>query len=357
MPATIPLRIVRQVRKGMVIPAAPLALDAQRRFDIRRQRALIRYYLDAGAGGVAVGMHFTEFAIRRPEIGLFDPVLRACAEAIDDYAALHGRTIVKIAGLNGTTPEALSQIETAQRFGYHFAIVSLAGWQGRSEEAMIAHVKQLSAQMPLFGFYLSPRFGGARLPYSFWRRLVELENIHGIKIATFDRYDTLDVVRAVIEAGRQEEIALYTGNDDSIVHDLITPFEFEAGGEKRRARIVGGLLGQWACWTRQAVLLLERIHAFAAKGEAAPPELLTLAARITDANAAIFDAAHGFAGSIPGVKEVLRRQGLLETTLTLNPDETLSPGQKEEIDRVQAAYPELNDDDFVRRNLGRWLES
>jgi dihydrodipicolinate synthase/N-acetylneuraminate lyase len=315
----------------------------------------MRYYLDAGAGGIAVGMHFTEFEIRKPGIDLYEPVLRTCAEEVDGYVAREGRPVVKIAGVTGDTAEAIEQVETARRLGYHFAIASLSGWQGASEWEMLEHLEQLAGRMPLFGFYLAPEFGGVPLSYDFWRRFVDLENVHGIKIATFNRYRTLDVARAVADAGRQEDVVLYTGNDDSIVHDLIIPFRFSVGGVVRTVRIRGGLLGQWACWTRPAVELLERIHEVVADGGQVPDELLTTAARITDVNGAIFDAAHGYAGSIPGVKEVLRRQGLLENTCTLKPDETLSPGQTEEITRVHAAYPELNDDEFVRANLDRWL--
>lgn len=343
------------IRKGTVIPACPLALTPNRKFDAQRQRALMRYYIDAGAGGIAVGMHFTQFEIRNPGIDLFVPVLQTCAEEIDAYAARTGKTIVKVAGINGRTADALQQVKTARELGYDVAIVSMAAFRGALPQEMVHHMKVLAEVMPLFGFYLLTGVGGITLPFSFWREMVELDNIVGIKIAPFNRYFTIDVCRAIAEAGKEEAITLYTGNDDSIVHDLITPFRFQVGDETRTVRIKGGLLGQWACWTRRAVELLDRVHALTASPAPIDPEWLTLAAEITDANAALFDPIRDYAGSIPGVNEVLRRQGLLETTATLKPDEVLSPGQSEEIDRVTRAYPHLTDDDFVRANLSRWL--
>jgi len=343
------------IRRGTVIPASPLALDADRRFDERRQQALMRYYLDAGVGGIAVGMHFTQFEIRRPGIDLYAPVLRVCAEEVDAYVQREGRPVAKVAGINGLLPEALAQAQTAKELGFDYAIVSMAALGGALEQEMLHHMRELAKVMPLFGFYLLTGVGGITLPYPFWRELVEIEQVHAIKIAPFNRYQTLDVVRAVAEAGAADRITLYTGNDDSIVHDLITPFRFGAEGEATTVRIRGGLLGQWACWTKRAVELLERIHKLVDRGEPAAPELLTLAAQITDANGAIFDAAHGLAGSIPGVNEILRRQGLLEGIWTLKRDEVLAPGQAEEIDRVCQAYPHLTDDAFVAEHLDRWL--
>lgn len=343
------------VRRGTVIPATPLALNARRQFDERRQRALMRYYIDAGAGGVAVGMHFTQFEIRTPGIDLFVPVLRTCADEIDRHAAQTGRTIVKVAGLNGRTASALRQAEQARELGYHYGIVSMAAFSGAMEQEMIHHVRELAKVIPLFGFYLLTGVGGIKLPYAFWREFVEIENVVGIKIAPFDRYGTVDVARAVADAGRENDITLYTGNDDSILYDFLTPFRFGPAGSARTVRIRGGLLGQWACWTKRAVELHARLLGTADRGEAIPPELLTLSAQVTDANAALFDPTHNYAGSIPGVNEILRRQGLLEGIWTLKRDEVLSPGQSEEIDRVCAAYPHLTDDDFVRANLDRWL--
>jgi len=342
------------IRQGTVIPATPLALTSERRFDPRRQRALMRYYLDAGVGGIAVGMHFTQFEIRNPGIDLFEPVLRLCSEEIDAWT---DRPIVKIAGINGRTESALDQVRLAKDLGYHCAIVSMAAFKGALEQEMLHHVRELGKIMPIFGFYLLTGVGGIPLPFAFWRELVEIESVIGIKIAPFDRYGTNDVVRALAESSRPEAITLYTGNDDSIVHDFITPFRFGPVDSARTLHIKGGLLGQWGCWTRTAVQLLERLHRIQAGEESITPELLTLAAQITDANAALFDPAHTFAGSIPGVNEILRRLGLLEGIWTLKREEVLSPGQAEEIDRVCAAYPHLTDDDFVSSNKERWLQS
>lgn len=345
---------MKLIRRGTVIPATPLALNSQRRFDERRQRALIRYYVDAGVGGVAVGMHFTQFEIRNPGIDLYEPVLKLCAEEIDLQSEKAGRPVLKVAGISGRTPEALQQAELAKSLGYDVAIVSMAVFKDALDQEMIHHVRRIAEVMPVFGFYLLTGVGGIHLSYDFWRGLTEIKNLIGIKIAPFDRYGTLDVVRAVADSGRAEEITLFTGNDDSIVYDFITPFKFSGNGPTLRIR--GGLLGQWGCWTRRAVELHERMLNVIDGGEPIPPELLTLSAQITDANAALFDPAHHFAGSIPGVHEVLRRQGLLEGTWTLKRDEALTPGQAEEITRVCRAYPHLTDDEFVKENLDRWLE-
>ncbi len=349
----LPSAVLDLIRQGTVIPATPLALNSRRHFDERRQRALMRYYIDAGVGGVAVGMHFTQFEIRTPGVDLFETVLRVCAEEIDAYS--QGRPVAKIAGINGHTASALKQAETARDLGYHSAIVSMAAFQGAMEQEMIHHMRELGKVMPLFGFYLLTGVGGIKLPYTFWRELVELENIIGIKIAPFDRYATIDVARALADSGRQDDITLYTGNDDSIIYDLVTPFRFGPAEKARTVRIRGGLLGQWACWTKRAVELHTRLLQMADENQPITPELLTLSAQVTDANAALFDPSHNYAGSIPGVNEVLRRQGLLEGLWTLKREEVLSPGQGEEIDRVCAAYPHLTDDDFVASNLDRWL--
>lgn len=347
--------ILYQVRKGLVIPASPLALTQDRKFDEYRQRVLMRYYLDAGAGGIAVGVHFTQFEIRTPGIDLYEPVLRTCGEVVDKFREDTDKTIVKIAGLDGTTKSALTQAETAKKLGYDFGIVSLSAFKGAMEQEMLHHMKVLSKVMPLFGFYLLTGVGGVILSYDFWRELVEMDNIFGIKIAPFNRYATLDVLRAVAESGREEEIALYTGNDDSIIYDLITPFTFKTLHGEKTLRIRGGLLGQWAIWTRKAVELLDEIHQLTDSGGTIPQELLSRSAQITDANAAIFDVAHQYAGSIPGVNEILRRQGLFTNINTLKRDEVLMPGQAAEIDRVCKAYPHLSDDDYVRENLEKWM--
>jgi hypothetical protein len=354
MSENVAAEVLALLRRGVVIPASPLALNAQRRFDERRQRVLMRYYCDAGAGGVAVGMHFTQFEIRRPGIDLYEPVLRACAEELDAQAARQGRPIAKIAGIEGRTAEAIRQAEMARDLGYDLAVVSLAAFGGALDQEMLRHVREVAKVMPVFGFYLLTGVGGIALAYPFWRELVEIDNLVGIKIAPFNRYATLDVARAVAESTRSDRIVLYTGNDDSIVYDLVTPLRFQVDGSPRTVRIRGGLLGQWACWTSTAVELLERCRRVR-ESDSVPADLLTLGAELTDANGAIFDAAHSYAGSIVGVNEILRRQGLLEGTWTLRRNEVLSPGQAEEIDRVCRAYPHLGDDTFVKENLDRWL--
>ncbi len=330
-----------KLRRGVVVPAHPLALSAKRKLDERRQRALTRYYLAAGAGGVAVGVHTTQFEIREPRIGLYEPVLALAMEELGSSDA------VRIAGIVGPTAQAVKEAELAARLGYHAGLLSLAALREASVAELVAHARAVASVIPVFGFYLQPAVGGRVLPFAFWREFAEIENVVAIKMAPFNRYQTLDVVRAVAESGRAEDIALYTGNDDSIVVDLLTPFQF--GG--RTARVVGGLLGHWAVWTRRAVEMLERIHT-----EPECPGWLKRAAEVTDSNAAFFDTANQFAGCIAGLHEVLRRQGLLEGRWCLNPSEGLSPGQMEEIDRVYGAYPHLNDDEFVRENLDVWLK-
>ncbi|HZE98361.1 MAG TPA: dihydrodipicolinate synthase family protein [Planctomycetota bacterium] len=330
-----------RLRKGVVIPAHPLALTSARTLDERRQRALTRYYLAAGAGGIAVGVHTTQFAIR--EAGLLRPVLEIAA----DEEKRHKTLTLKIAGICGPTAQAVAEAALARELGYDIGLLSLAALKDATEDALIAHAAAVGGTLPLFGFYLQPAVGGRLLPYSFWRRFVELPSVVGIKMAPFNRYQTLDVLRAVAESGRAGEIALYTGNDDNILLDLLTEFRF---GEER-LRIVGGLLGHWSVWTRTAVeLLAELQHA-----TGPTTELLTRAAQITDANAAFFDAANGFRGCIAGLHEVLRRQGLLEGRWCLDAKEELSPGQKEEIDRVYRAYPRLHDDAFVEKYRDLWL--
>lgn len=321
--------------KGLVIPAHPLALTAERKLDERRQRALSRYYLAAGAGGLAVGVHTTQFAIRDPEVALLEPVLHLAMEE------MRAHDVVKVAGVVGRTPQAVKEAELARSLGYDTVLVSLAG-----VDNLIEHVRIMASILPVFGFYLQPAVGGRILPYAFWKQFVEIENVVAVKIAPFNRYQTLDVVRALAESGRSD-VALYTGNDDNILLDLLTEYDFGAG---RKLRFTGGLLGHWAAWTRRAVE-----HLTLAKPGSVTPAILTLAQQITDANAALFDAANGFRGCIAGIHEVLRRQGLLEGRWCLDPQEDLSPGQMDEIDRVIHAYPHLVDDEFVRRHLDEWL--
>jgi hypothetical protein len=344
-----PADTLATLRRGAVIPAHPLALNRRRELDARRQRALARYYLDAGAGGLAVGVHTTQFAIR--DVGLYTPVLRIAIETAAERAT---RLPLMIAGLAGRTEQVVREAQTARELGYHAGLLSLAAMKGASEDDLIAHAQTVAGEIPLVGFYLQPAVGGLVLPFSFWRRFAAIDNVAAIKIAPFNRYRTLDVVRAVVEAGAAERIALYTGNDDHIVADLITPYEFLSKGKPISVRIVGGLLGHWSVWVKRAVELLERIHAAVAVG-AIDSGLVALDPQVTDCNAAIFDVANNFRGVIAGCHEILRRQGLLEGVWCLDPSEALGPGQKEEIDRVIAAYPHLNDDDFVRANLDRWL--
>ena len=330
-----------RLQRGLAIPAHPLALTAQRGLDERHQRGLTRYYIAAGAGGLAVGVHTTQFAIRDPKIGLFKPVLELAAEEMNRAE----QPLVRIAGVCGQTTQAVGEAVLLRELGYHAALLSLGALRTADEEELIAHCRAVAEVTPVVGFYLQPSVGGHALPYGFWRRFAEIENVVAIKIAPFNRYQTQDVVRAVIDAGR-DDIALYTGNDDNIIPDLLTPFCF--GGKERR--IVGGLLGHWSVWTKQAVTLLERC-----RQAAATPELLRLGGEITDSNAAFFDAANGFRGCLAGLHEVLRRQGLMEALWCLDEDETLSPGQLAEIDRVYRLYPHLNDDAFVASHRDEWL--
>lgn len=331
---------LQRLHEGLVIPACPLALNAQRKLDERRQRSLVRYYAAAGAGGLAVGVHTTQFAIREPKHGLFQPVLELATEELKKHPQM-----IRIGGICGQTTQAVQEAELLHHLGYQAGLLSLGAMKTASEDDLIAHCRAVAEVIPVIGFYLQPAVGGRVLPFTFWRRFAEIENICAIKIAPFNRYQTLDVVRAIIEAGR-DDIALYTGNDDNIIADLITPFGFD--GTTRR--IVGGLLGHWSVWTKPAVDYLQRC-----KSEAPSSDLLRLNVEVTDANAAFFDAANGFAGCIAGLHEVLRRQGLLEGIWCLDENERLSPGQREEIDRVYRAYPHLNDDSFVAEHLDEWL--
>ena len=345
----LPGEILDTLRRGVVIPAHPLALTEERRLDRPRQRALTRYYLDAGAGGLAVGVHATQFAIR--EAGLYAPVLELAAATAERWA---DRAVVMIGGLAGPTAQAVEEARVAVSLGYHAGLLSLAAMAGASEDELIAHCRRLADEIPLIGFYLQPAVGGIALAASFWRRFAAIDNVIAIKAAPFDRYATGAVVRGVVAAGAEDRIAIYTGNDDHIVLDLVTPFAAMRDGIEVRVRIRGGLLGHWSVWTRRAVELLQRIHG-AVAADRIDADLLAMDAKITDCNGAVFDVANGFRGCIPGCHEVLRRQGLLAGTWCLDADERLSPGQAEDIARVAAAYPELTDDGFVGENLDRWL--
>jgi hypothetical protein len=311
----------------------------------------VRYYVDAGAGGLAVGVHTTQFAIHDPAVGLFQPVLELASNTIDDWGS---DDVVKVAGLVGSTKQALREAEVALSLGYDCGLLSLSTFRGASIEDVLAHCQRVAEQIPLFGFYLQPAVGGRVLPFAFWRRFCEIEQVLAIKIAPFNRYQTLDVVRAVVESGRQNEIALYSGNDDHIVGDLTTAYSFGYGADAPRVRIAGGLLGHWAVWTHKAVRLLARCKGVQDHG-VMEADLLTVGAQVTDCNAAFFDVANGFVGCIPGIHEVLRRQGLMAGRWCLDPQEVLSPGQMAEIDRVYAAYPHLSDDEFIAHRLDQWL--
>jgi hypothetical protein len=343
----------RILLQGVVLPASPLALNRNRQLDERRQRALWRYYSAAGAGGIAVGVHTTQFAIRDPKVGLLRPVLELAAEEFSRLDAHRPQPLIRIAGVCGPTTQAVHEAALARDLGFHAGLLSLSALREADNDALLAHCHAVAEILPLVGFYLQPAVGGRALAYSFWRRFLEIENVVAIKIAPFNRYQTLDVIRAVAESGR-DDVALYTGNDDNIVLDLITPYCFPVNGQLVVRRFVGGLLGHWAVWTRRAVELLEECRT-AARGPSAPAELLRRAVEVTDANAAFFDAANGFAGCIAGLHEVLRRQGLLEGIWCLDPHETLSPGQDAEIDRVYRMYPHLADDTFVAQHRDEWL--
>ncbi|MEV0622040.1 dihydrodipicolinate synthase family protein [Nonomuraea sp. NPDC050404] len=389
MPAVLAPSAARTLLEGVIIPAHPLVITPDGTLDERRQRALTRYYLDAGAGGLALGVHTTQFGIRAA--GLLEPVLRLAAEeaaanagrmraasagrmraasadrarvdvgrvpAADEDAAnrpaVRGSVPVLVAGVAGGTAEAVREAGLAASLGYDLAMPILRGLDHLSDPELITHLAEIGEVLPLCGFYLQPAVGGRILGVDFWREAAKLPALRAVKIAPFDRYRTIDVVRAVCESGRADEIALYTGNDDNILIDLLTEFSVPVEGRPVTKRIVGGLLGQTAVWTHRAVDLLRRAHEAAGSGRV-DAGLLTLAARLTDANAAVFDVAHGFAGCIAGVHEVLRRQGLLTEVRLLDPAEGLSPGQAEELDRVIAAYPELVDDEFVARHRDAWL--
>jgi len=317
----------------MVIPAHPLALTAERKLDERRQAALTRYYCEAGAGGIAVGVHTTQFAIRDPRIGLFEPVLRLALDVVRE----RGYNVLKVAGVCGTTSQAIREAKLARAIGYDLGLLSLAALPNASDDELIAHCRAVAGEIPICGFYLQPSVGGRLLSNAFWRRFCEIPAVRAIKVAPFNRYQTIDVARAVVESGRAGEIALYTGNDDNIIPDLLTEFRFATGS----VRFQGGLLGQWAVWTRRAVELVESVKT------RPTAELLAQSAALTDANAALFDVRNRFAGCIAGIHEVLRRQGLLAGRWCLDPNEDLGPGQLEEIDRVLAAYPHLTDDEFA----------
>lgn len=338
------------LREGTVIPALPLVLNAERQLDEKRQRRLVRYYLEAGAGGLAVAVHTTQFEIRENGIDLFLPILTIAQEEVAAFESRTEKNIVLVAGVCGETQQALQEAALAKKLGYHAVLISPGGLNHKSEEYLLERTAKIADLIPVIGFYLQPAVGGRAFTYQYWQQFTEIENVVAIKAAPFDRYLTLDVARAVAFSSRKNQITLYTGNDDTLLYDLLTPFVFEENGEKHTVCFRGGLLGHWAVWTHQAINYFQDAKQAVKTGEI-PAGLLTLAAQITDANSAFFDSRNGFAGCIVGIHEVLRRQGLLEYVHTLNPAEGLTPGQKDEIERVYRMYPHLNDDQFVREFL------
>ena len=344
--------IKKILREGVVIPALPLALTIEKKIDKRRQRALMRYYLDAGAGGVACAVHTTQFEIRDKGIDLLEPVLKIAKEEFDAFEAKTKKKAVRISGVMGLTEQAISEAKLAASLGFDASLLGLAAFKGESNNTIIEHCKKIADIIPIIGFYLQPAVGGQRLDTDFWHEFAEIPNVIAIKMAPFNRYQTIDVMRGVAESSRANDIILYTGNDDNIIPDLVTEYEFPIKGQVVKLKISGGLLGHWAVWTKRAAEQLEKLQTIGIKSNL--PEILTLGIKVTDSNAAFFDVANNFKGCIVGLHEVLRRQGLLENLITLN-DEVLTDSQKKEIDRVYATYPELNDDEFVKKNLNRWL--
>ena len=343
------------LQAGHVIPAHPLALTPMRDMDELHQRALTRYYVAAGAGGMAVGVHTTGFPIHDAKIGLYRPVLELAAETATAALAVSPRPFVRVAGLIGDTAQALREAQIAIALGYHCGLLSLGAWRDSTDRDIIAHCRRVAEAIPLFGFYLQPAVGGRRLGYTFWREFAEIANVVAIKVAPFDRYATLDVVRALADAGR-DDIALYTGNDDAIIPDLVTDIPVTSGGRAYTRHFTGGLLGQWAVWTHRAVHMLREIHEWRASGsDVIPREWLTRGAALTMANAVIFDAPNNYTGCLPGILEILRRQGLVRGTWTFDTHEQLSPGQAESLARLPLQYPDLVDDDFVAAHLDDWL--
>ncbi len=336
-----------------VIPAHPLALTAERKLDERRQRALSRYYLDAGAGGLAVGVHTTQFPIH--DNGMLEPVLSMAIEEVHRHERETDRSLIKVAGLVGKTEQAVREAKLARELGYDAGLLSVAAFKTAPNEEILAHCRRVAEELPVIGFYLQTAVGGRLLDYAFWREFFEIERVVAVKAAPFDRYQSLDVMRALADSGRADEIALYTGNDDHIILDLIGQARFSTRADAPAVGFVGGLLGQWACFTKPAVEMLARLRELRLSGDPIPQDLITLAHMMTDINSVVFDVRNNFKGVIAGIHEVLRRQGLLEGIWCLDPEEDLGPGQNEEIDRIWRDYPELRDDEFIQENLDRWL--
>lgn len=343
-------KALKILKEGTMIPAIPLVLDSSRQFDTLKQQRLVRYYLEAGVGGVAAAVHTTQFEIRDPRYQLLAPVLQTVVSEIDRYEKMSGKTLVRIAGVCGESSQACSEAELAKQLGYDAVLLSPGGLNHLSEEEMLERTRQVASIMPVIGFYLQNSVGGRRFSFEYWKQLSDIPNVVAIKSAPFNRYQTLDLVRGCASSVRRNEVALYTGNDDNIITDLLTPYTFQIGGETVTKRFAGGLLGHWSVWTHNAVEIFNKLKQYR-DSDTIPVSFLTLAAQVTDANGAFFDVNHEFKGCIAGIHEVLRRQGLMEHICCLNPDETLSAGQKEEIDRVYQMYPHLNDDAFTRDYL------
>lgn len=341
------------LKKGTVIPATPLVLDENRKIDEKGIRLLMKYYLNCGVGGIATAVHTTQFEIRKPEIALFDPILKIVSEEIDGFEKKNNKVIVKVAGVCGAAEQAVREAETAKKYGYDAVLLSPGGLNSLSEAELIERTSRVAEIMPVIGFYLQTAVGGRVFSYDYWEKICATENVAAIKCASFNRYQTLDVVRAAAMSERSGEITLYTGNDDNIVIDLLTEYSFDKNGKTVKRGFDGGLLGHWSVWTKKAVEIFNRIKEEKGK-EAVSKEMITLAAQVTDSNGAFFDTANNFSGCIPGLHEVLRRQGLMKNIYCLNPEETLSKGQVEEIDRVYRAYPHLNDDKFIADNIEAW---
>lgn len=348
-------KAMKILREGTVIPATPLALDEDRHLDEDTQRLLMRYYLSCGVGGIATAVHTTQFEIRKPEIGLFEPVLKIVADEIDSYEAKTGKTIVKVCGVCGEKEQAVAEAKLAKKYGYDAVLLSPGGLGHLSEAELVERTHAVAEQMPVIAFYLQTAVGGRVFSYDYWQKVCATDNVVAIKCASFNRYQTIDAVRAAALSPRRDEITLYTGNDDNIVIDLLTDYTFRENGETVTKGFEGGLLGHWSVWTKKAVEIFHTLKN-AKSQPTIPTELMTLAGQVTDANSAFFDTANNFAGCIAGLHEVLRRQGLMKCTYCLNPDESMSEGQAEQIDRVYAAYPELSDDDFIAENIKEWRQ-
>ena len=344
------------LKKGTVIPATPLALNNDKSISISGLKLLMQYYLNCGVGGIATAVHTTQFEIRDPKFNLFEPVLKIVSSEIDKYEAKTGKVIVKVAGVCGKTEQAVAEAKLAKQYGYDAVLLSPGGLNDMSEDYMVERTRAVAQIMPVIGFYLQTAVGGRVFSYNYWERVCATENVVAIKCASFNRYTSLDVVRAAALSERSNDITLYTGNDDNIVIDLLTRYSFDKNGEKVEKSFQGGLLGHWSVWTRKAVEIFEKVMA-AKYGDTVPAELLTLAAEVTDTNSAFFDTAHGFKGCIAGLHEILRRQGLMENILCLSDKEVISEGQIDELDRVQKQYPHLNDDAFIKANIEQWKKA